>query len=75
MPNLQIEPKIPVLLSALRTIASRKPDYVFIGGGIYDIKPWRPTRNAFNRSAQFRDIQAATGQMPVPLYYRLKVPR
>lgn len=50
---------------------SRKPDYLFDGGGIYDLKPFRPSANAYDTTRQFRDIQNSTGVMPIPFYYRL----
>jgi hypothetical protein len=48
----------------------RIPDYRY-GADTFDLKPWRPTRNAFDVTEQFLDIQGATGRMPIPLYYRL----
>jgi hypothetical protein len=66
--NLNVDQPIPTPGGFL---PSRKPDYLFDGGGIYDIKPFRPSANAYDRSRQFRDIRGATGIMPVPLYYRL----
>lgn len=52
-------------------LSSRRPDYLFQGGGIYDIKPFRPSAGAYDRTRQFQDIQGATGIMPVPFYYRI----
>ncbi|MDR2980896.1 MAG: hypothetical protein LBV12_01470 [Puniceicoccales bacterium] len=52
-------------------LKSRRPDYLFNGGGIYDIKPFKSSANAYDLTRQFLDIHGATGNMPVPLYYRL----
>jgi hypothetical protein len=52
-------------------LPSRRPDYLFGGGGIYDIKPFRATAGAYDNTSQFLDIRDQTGIMPVPLYYSL----
>ena len=52
-------------------LSSRRPDYLFQDGGIFDIKPFRSSRTAYDTTPQFIDIQSARGIMPVPLYYRL----
>lgn len=66
--NLNIDQRISTPGGFLR---SRRPDYLFDGGGIYDIKPFRPSAGAYDTTRQFLDIQGATGTLPVPLYYRL----
>ena len=66
--NLNIDQSIKTPGGAL---SSRRPDYLFNGGGIYDIKVFRPSANAYDATPQFSDIQGATGIMPVPLYYNL----
>jgi hypothetical protein len=67
--NLNIEPRIEALGGS--AVGFRKPDYMFGGGGIYDLKVFRPSPNAYNPTPQFQDIVNTTGQMPIPLYYRL----
>ncbi len=54
-------------------LPSRRPDYLFNSGAgdIFDIKPFRPNRDAYDNTEQFQDIQGARGVMPVPFYYRL----
>jgi hypothetical protein len=50
---------------------SRRPDYRVTNGEILDIKPWRNNPKAFDLTDQFQDLLGATGEMPIPLYYRL----
>jgi hypothetical protein len=50
---------------------SRRPDYMFNGGPSFDLKPWKPSASFYDTSEQFLDIQATTGQTPIPLYYRI----
>ena len=52
---------------------SRRPDYRFDSGSIFDLKPTRSSANAYDTTQQFQDIFGATGNMPIPLYYRLWV--
>ena len=66
--NLNID---KVLSTPGGILSSRRPDYLFKGGEIYDIKPFRPSPSAYDQTMQFQDIQGASGIMPIPLYYRL----
>ena len=66
--NLNREPRITAPASS--AVRFRKPDFRFDGGGIYDLKPFRSSPNAYDATLQFQDIFDTTGQMPVPLYYR-----
>jgi hypothetical protein len=52
---------------------TRRPDYRFDSGNIFDLKPTRSSANAYDTTQQFQDIFGATGNMPIPLYYRLWV--
>lgn len=67
--NLNRDARIAIPPGGFR--AGRRPDYLFDPGEIYDIKPFRPSANAYDRTEQFLDGQRATGQTPIPLYYRL----
>lgn len=52
--------------------SSRQPDYNFDGGAIFDLKPVRNSRHAYDKTKQFQDIaNARNGSMPIPLYYKL----
>jgi len=66
--NVIVDQRLPIPNGLL---PFRRPDYLFPGGVVYDLKPWRNSPSAFATTDQFLDIRRATGRQPIPLYYRL----
>lgn len=69
LPGLNIDRSIPTPNGSR---PSRRPDYQLDRGNIYDLKPTRHSRNAYDSTEQFQDVFGATGNMPIPLHYRLR---
>jgi hypothetical protein len=69
--NLNIDGRRGLLKTPGGFRPTRRPDYWFHGGGVYDIKPFRSSPHAYDTTPQFRDIQGAVGATPIPFYYKL----
>lgn len=65
-----VEPNPEVIISN-GVKGKRIPDFRLFEKTIYDLKVFRHTADAYNKTSQFKDLEKATGFWPIALYYRL----